>query len=233
MSQKPILLILGSGPRIGASLTSTFTPLYTVALASRRGTNTLDPSTGILSLAADLTQPSSVPGVFAAVHAHLHRYPSVVIYNAAALTNPAEQGAPLSVPLDRVLADLNVNVVSPFVAAQEAVKGWEKDGESGSGEKKTFIYTGNILNTTIMPVPMLVNLGVGKAASAFWIGVSDASYKAKGYRFFYADERKADGNSKGNDISGPAHGDFYKQLTEHVDVPWHATFVEGKGYVKF
>lgn len=180
MSQKPILLILGSGPRIGASLTSTFTPRYTVALASRRGTNSLDASTGILSLAADLTQPSSVPAVFAAVHAHLHRYPSVVIYNAAALTNPSEQGAPLSVPLDGVVADLNVNVVSAFAAAQEAVKGWEKDGESG--EKKTFIYTGNILNTTIMPVPMLVNLGVGKAASAFWIGVSDASYKAKGYR---------------------------------------------------
>lgn len=51
--------------------------------------------------------------------------------------------------------------------------------------------------------------------------------------FFYADERKADGSSKGNDVSGPAHGDFYKQLTEHVDVPWHATFVEGKGYAKF
>ena len=53
-------------------------------------------------------------------------------------------------------------------------------------------------------------------------------------RFFYADERKEDGSSKGAALDGPAHGEFYAQLVEHEDqVPWEATFVKGKGYVQF
>lgn len=53
-------------------------------------------------------------------------------------------------------------------------------------------------------------------------------------RFFYADERGEGGKMKGLELDGPAHGEFYAQLAEHQkDVPWHATFVKGKGYVKF
>lgn len=54
-------------------------------------------------------------------------------------------------------------------------------------------------------------------------------------RFFYADERFEDGKSKGGQVDGPAHGEFYRQLAEegHESVPWLATFVKDKGYVKF
>jgi len=52
--------------------------------------------------------------------------------------------------------------------------------------------------------------------------------------FFYADERTEDGRLKGTALDGPAHGDFYSQLASHAgDVPWNATFVKGKGHVKF
>lgn len=52
--------------------------------------------------------------------------------------------------------------------------------------------------------------------------------------FFYVDERKADGSSKGMAIDGPAHGEFVASLVENKkEVPWHATFVAGEGYVKF
>lgn len=54
------------------------------------------------------------------------------------------------------------------------------------------------------------------------------------FRFFYADERSEDGKLKGMALDGPAHGEFYAQLADHVEnVPWHATFVKGKGYVQF
>lgn len=54
------------------------------------------------------------------------------------------------------------------------------------------------------------------------------------YRFFYADERAADGKNIGPVLSGPAHGDFFAQLAKHEgNVPWLATFVKDKGYVKF
>lgn len=53
-------------------------------------------------------------------------------------------------------------------------------------------------------------------------------------RFFYADERNADGSLKGKHLSGPAHAEFYAQLTEQNEkCPWRVTFVEGKGYVEF
>src|ERR1700759_1708065 len=60
----------------------------------------------------------------------------------------------------RVTNDLNVNVVSPFIAAQEAIKHWET---LPTGGKKLFIYTGNICNVAVLPVPLLLNGGMGKA----------------------------------------------------------------------
>ena len=53
-------------------------------------------------------------------------------------------------------------------------------------------------------------------------------------RFFYADERTAEGSIKGMALDGPAHGEFYAQLANHeANVPWQATFVKGKGFVQF
>jgi hypothetical protein len=36
-------------------------------------------------------------------------------------------------------------------------------------------------------------------------------------------------------VDGPAHGEFYASLAQRDsdDVPWLATFVKDKGYVKF
>lgn len=52
--------------------------------------------------------------------------------------------------------------------------------------------------------------------------------------FFYADERNADGSQKGMQLDGDAHADFFAQLANgEGEVPWHATFVKGRGYVKF
>jgi NAD(P)-dependent dehydrogenase (short-subunit alcohol dehydrogenase family) len=160
--------------------------------------------------------------------------PSVVVWNAATLTPPPTPDSVLSVPTEQFTKDLNVNTVSPYVAAQEAVKSWASMGEGQQGGNKTFIYTGNALNQSVMPVPLFLTLGVGKSASAHWIGLADALYSEKGYRFFYADQRLPDGAPMGNNVDGPAHGEFYAQLVQREkEVPWLATFVKGKGYVKF
>jgi hypothetical protein len=53
-------------------------------------------------------------------------------------------------------------------------------------------------------------------------------------RFYYADQRKADGDPIGTAISGLAHANFYYELAQRKEQgPWDATFVEGKGYVDF
>ncbi|KAI0138571.1 hypothetical protein F4776DRAFT_59400 [Hypoxylon sp. NC0597] len=249
MAVNRVALILGAGPRIGASVAKKFaSDGYKVAVASRSGNGTKNIE-GVLSLKADFSKPDSVPALFDAVKAEFHAFPNVVVYNAATLTNPPDKDSVLSVPAENVASDLNVNTVSAYVAAQQAIRGWQTLPKE---TKKTFIYTGNILNVSVLPVPQFLDLGMGKAASAFWIGVADASYTTQGFRqvprsrapcvpflilpfsrFHYADERQADGKSIGGALDGPAHGEFYAQLANHEDVPWHATFVKGKGYAQF
>lgn len=54
-----------------------------------------------------------------------------------------------------------------------------------------------------------------------------------GARFYYADERKADG-SPAFSVSGEAHGRYYTELAESQSQgPWLATFVKDEGYVDF
>ena len=50
-------------------------------------------------------------------------------------------------------------------------------------------------------------------------------------RFYYADERKADGSPVYSAVDGPAHASFYTELAEGKSQgPWQQTFVKGFGY---
>ena len=91
---------------------------------------------------------------------------------------PNPPNDPLSLPLADLTRDSNINTFSAFVAAQEAVTGFSELPDSAA---KTFIYTGNILNTTIMPP--LLDLGVGKSATAHIIQSAAAAYKDRGYKY--------------------------------------------------
>lgn len=52
--------------------------------------------------------------------------------------------------------------------------------------------------------------------------------------FYFADERKPDGDPVYGDINGLAHAEFYTQLADaRKQGPWNATFVKGQGYVAF
>jgi hypothetical protein len=133
-----------------------------------------------------------------------------------------------------------------LAAAQQAVLAFQQLPPSAP---KTFIYTGNILNTITM-APLL-SIGVGKAATAHIIQSAAAAYqdlgfryvfltdgeecgKLTGCRFYYADERKVDGSAAYFDIDGEAHGSFYVQLAEGGEQRvWLQTFVKGVGYKKF
>lgn len=186
MAATNVILILGAGPRVGASVAEKFASLgYKVAVASRQGTGAKTDK-GYLSLNADFTKPDSIPALFDAVKTEFHVAPNIIVYNAAALTPPPDEDSALSISAEKVASDLSVNTISPYVAAQQAIRGWETLSKE---TKKTFIYTGNMLNHLILPVPMMLNLGVGKSASAYWIGVADTTYSAKGYRCVHSETR--------------------------------------------
>ncbi|TEA17123.1 hypothetical protein C8034_v000316 [Colletotrichum sidae] len=229
----PVVLVLGAGSRVGTGVARHFKEAgYAVALVSRSNPSppAVDPETSHLRIRADVSVPSDVRGAFDAVRGHFGTAPRVVVYNAATLTPPAPEGALFGIADEAFARDLGVNVTGAWVAAGEAVKGWERDGEG----KGRFVFTGNVLNEKPVPVPLFVTLGVGKSASWYWVGTADGVYKEKGWRFFYADERKADGGSVGNDVGADSHGKFYLELAEgNVDaLPSAVTFVDGE-YRKF
>ena len=101
----------------------------------------------------------------------------IMIYSAGAAT-PNDEKNPFSLPLKDFTRDLNINTTSAFAAAQQAVLAFEQLPVSSA---KTFIYTGNILNTTTMAP--LMDLGVGKSATAHMIQSAAAAYKDRGFKY--------------------------------------------------
>ncbi|PVI07445.1 putative short-chain dehydrogenase [Periconia macrospinosa] len=221
-----ILLLIGAGPRVGEGVAQAFLQKgYKVALASRtqRNPDTSDQ----IHFTADVSKADSVADLFSRVKAKWGT-PSVVVYNAAALTF-AKADDPLSIPLDSFIRDLTINTTSVYAAAHEAVVGF---GELPEEASKTFIFTGNYLNEKVLPP--FIDLGIGKSATAHAIQTAALAYKDKGFKFYYADERKADGSSAGQELHGDAHGKLYVELSEGTTQgPWQQTFVPGKGYQKF
>ncbi|KAF5002846.1 hypothetical protein FDECE_10508 [Fusarium decemcellulare] len=231
MSSTLIALILGAGPRVGTGVAQEFAKSgFKVAVVSRSGSDSTT-SEGYLSLKADLADLSSIQGIFQRVQNEWNSHPNVVIWNVGARTVPPVEDDMFSLSQESLTHDININTLGPFIAAQQAVDGWKKLPE---GTKKTFIYIGNKMNIQPVPVPATATLGIGKSASSFWINLADTLSRSKGIRFFYADQRQADGNMGGMQLDGNAHGEFFVQLArQEEDVPWHATFVPGRGYVKF
>jgi hypothetical protein len=74
--------------------------------------------------------------------------------------------------------DLRINTTSVYAAAQSAASGFSSLPASAA---RTFIYTGNILNTGVI-IPPLVSLGVGKSASAYLVHAAAKAYKERGYK---------------------------------------------------
>ena len=87
------------------------------------------------------------------------------------------QSDPLTVDLKTFQDHLSINTISAFMAAQEAVKSFDRLTENPT--PPVFIYTGNKLN--LVAFPPLLTLGVGKAASSHIIEYFSKVYREKGY----------------------------------------------------
>ena len=188
-------------------------------------------------------------------------YKALIVFLTAAAATFKDAKNPLSLSIDELSKSLNVNTTSAYAAVQQAVRGFEQLPDSSS---RTFIYTGNILNITVMPA--LLDLGVGKSATSHIIQAAATVYSDRGFkyvfpypsaevgcticvtfrahlvfvfqltdsRFYYADERNADGTPPYSKIDGEAHGQFYAELAESkVQGEWQQTFAKGVGYKKF
>ncbi|KAF3760578.1 NAD(P)-binding protein [Cryphonectria parasitica EP155] len=224
-SSSRVALIFGTGSNVGAALVKGFLGAgYHVATVSR--SKPASTPTNVHAIQADLSDPKAVPKVFQQLTSAGLAFPSVVIWNAAAVSPPSDPENPLEVDEDAFSRDFDLMVKSPYVAAREAVRVW-KEGEE-TGRKGTFIVTGNFLPKKILPVPALVGLGIGKSGANYWVGLADVAFKAKGIRFFFADERTAEGGPVGSKPDGEGHFKIFSQLLEDDELPYYVTFVNGK-----
>lgn len=88
MSTSPIALIFGAGARVGAAVTETFLKAnHRVARVSRSQDSSKDTDT-LLNIPGDLSVPSTVEDVFAAVRRKWGE-PSVVVYNGQYPPHPS------------------------------------------------------------------------------------------------------------------------------------------------
>ncbi|EXJ93386.1 hypothetical protein A1O1_01778 [Capronia coronata CBS 617.96] len=225
-AKSPVVLILGAGPNIGQAVARTFASKgYKVALAAR-ALKEVDSTDNQLNIPSDFSKTDDVVNAFDRVK-KVFGIPSVVVYNVAAVHfTPADD--PFAISLADFSVDTTINIYSAFVAAQQAVSGFAQLPASAA---RTFIYTGNVLNVAILP--RFLSAGVGKSGAAHMIWVASDAYKDRGYKFYYADERKADGSPKYR-VDGDAHAKLYWDLAHApTQGPWMQTFVEGVGYKKF
>ncbi|KFY26662.1 hypothetical protein V493_03955 [Pseudogymnoascus sp. VKM F-4281 (FW-2241)] len=225
-SKSPVILVLGAGPNIGQAVGRIFASKgYKVALASR-SLKEADSTDNQLNITCDFSNTDNVVGAFEKVK-KVFGIPSVVVYNVSASTfTPADD--PFALPLAALNRDVTINITSAFVAAQQAALGFAQLPASAS---RTFIYTGNILNVTILP--SFIDQGMGKSAGAHMIWAASAAYRDRGFKFYYGDERKADGTAIYR-VNGEAHAELYWKLAEEkTHGPWMQTFVKGVGYTKF
>jgi NAD(P)-dependent dehydrogenase (short-subunit alcohol dehydrogenase family) len=191
MSGSKVLLILGSGGNVGASVASLFSQNgYKVALAARRLKDE-ENAQGQLHIKADLADPASVESSFDKVVAKFGP-PTVVVYNgevtmissvrctdgvvSAASATPVPADSPLDLSIESLTKDMTINTTSVLAAAKKAVEGFERLPSTYS---KAFIYTGNFLNKYLMPP--LVSLGMGKSATGHLLAVASQAYGPKGY----------------------------------------------------
>ncbi|KAK1955830.1 NAD(P)-binding protein [Colletotrichum sublineola] len=218
--------ILGAGPKVGLPATSAFRSKgYKVAIAAR-SLDEADSTREQLNIKSDFANPDDVVNAFTRVKKELG-IPNVVVYNAGAATF-ARPGDPFGIPLDAFKRDMTINNTSVFVAAQQAVLGF---AELPADAPKTFFFTGNILN--VAPLPQFLESGAGKSASAHMMMAAASEYREKGFRFYYVDERKADGSAAFK-IDGEAPAKLFLELAEaRTQEPWLQTFVKGEGYKNF
>lgn len=84
-STTPVLLLLGYGANVGQSVARSFAAKgYKVALTSRKA-DSKDDTANQISVAADLSKPESIAGIFSKVKASIGT-PSVVVYNGKAIS---------------------------------------------------------------------------------------------------------------------------------------------------
>lgn len=156
---KPILVIVGAGPGVSASVARKFGANgFRVALVARKQ-STLDSLTaelggqGIetLPIAADATRPETIREAFETVRKRFGS-PDALLYNAAVIS----QSTVSTLEEQRLIEEFQVNVVGALTSVKQVIPEFVKRRQG------TILVTGG--GIAISPNPEYASLSLGKAA---------------------------------------------------------------------
>src|SRR5216683_2422800 len=136
--KKPVAIVVGVGPGLGAALVRRFAPAYAVAMLARKA-DYLQALAGevrhsgatVLVLSCDVSDRAQITAAFRAIRTELGD-PDVLLYNAGSGTF----GTITEITPEQYEADWRVNAFGAFVAAREVAPGMIARGRG------TMLFTG-------------------------------------------------------------------------------------------
>ena len=157
-SGKPVTVVIGAGPGLGASLARRFAATYAVAILARNA-DYLKELAGeirksgatVLDLACDVSDRAQIAEAFRAIRKDLGE-PEVLLYNVGSGTF----GSITEITADQYEADWRVNALGAFVAAKEVAPAMIARGRG------TMLFTG--ATAGVKAGPKSVSFGPAKFA---------------------------------------------------------------------
>jgi NAD(P)-dependent dehydrogenase (short-subunit alcohol dehydrogenase family) len=137
-SKKPVAVVTGVGPGLGAALARRFAATYAVAILARKpdylkalATEIRQSGATVLDLSCDVTDRNQLTEAFHAIRGDLGD-PEVLVYNAGSGTF----GSITEIAPEQFEADWRVNAFGAFIAAREVAPGMVSRGRG------TMLFTG-------------------------------------------------------------------------------------------
>lgn len=159
MSDKPLLVIVGSGPGVSSGIAKKFgSNGFRVVLIART-----EPSLERVledlrqlcieshGISADASDPDSLKAAFEQIK-NQYGATDVLVYNAARIV----PGDPLSITEQQLIEDFKVNTVGALTSAQQVVPAMVERRQG------TLFFTGG--GIALIPNPLYASLSIGKAA---------------------------------------------------------------------
>jgi NAD(P)-dependent dehydrogenase (short-subunit alcohol dehydrogenase family) len=157
-TQKPVAVVIGVGPGLGAALARRFAPAYSLAIVARRGDYLKELAAelgngggSVLDLTCDVGSPAQIAETFRAIRAKLGEV-EVLLYNAGS----GVFGSITQIAPEQYEADWRVNAFGAFVAAREVLSGMIARGRG------TMLFTG--ATAGVKAGPQSVSFGPAKFA---------------------------------------------------------------------
>jgi NAD(P)-dependent dehydrogenase (short-subunit alcohol dehydrogenase family) len=124
-TQKPVAVVIGVGPGLGAALARRFAAAYSVAILARKGdylkelaTELRQGGATVMDLTCDVSNQARIAEAFRAIRAKLGEV-ELLLYNAGS----GVFGSLTEITPDQYEADWRVNAFGAFVTAKEVVSG--------------------------------------------------------------------------------------------------------------